>query len=103
MQVKRNKITTRISYGVLLVIAINYLTRIANDMIKKENNPSIDAMTDRYMPAFLLAIDCIVLLVGLVWICKKLRVDLQFKGNTKWMTIHSILLLLTLVSFIIAN
>jgi thiosulfate reductase cytochrome b subunit len=104
LKVKINKITKWVSLGVLTVIAINYVTWIANEINERINskfNIYIDNWTTGIMPVIFLALDCLVLLVGLAWICKNLKKDKEFRGNTKWMTAHFILLVLTLVSFII--
>jgi hypothetical protein len=51
--------------------------------------------------AFLL-LDCVLLIVALVWICHSLKNDPEVMGNEKWMAAHAILLFLTLGSSIVA-
>jgi hypothetical protein len=101
LKVKIKKTTTWVSYGVLTVIAINYVALITYCINNKYNDYFGTFWTWTYVviPTFFLALDCMVLLAGLAWICKKLIVDKQFKGNTKWMAAHAILLVVTLISF----
>jgi hypothetical protein len=40
----------------------------------------------------------VLLFIGLVWICKSLRHDEHVMGNEKFMAIHSILLVIVLIS-----
>jgi len=49
-----------------------------------------------YIPTTCLLADCVLLLIGLIWICHSLRHDTQVMGNEKWMAIHTGLLVLTL-------
>jgi hypothetical protein len=53
-----------------------------------------------YIPTLFLTADCVLLLIGLVWICKSLKHDPQVMGNEKWMCLHTILLILTLGAWI---
>ena len=48
---------------------------------------------------FLLAY-CVLLLVAIVWICNSLKHEPQVMGNERWMAAHSVLLFLTLGSYI---
>ena len=50
-----------------------------------------------------LLIDCVLLLVGLVWICHSLKHDKEVMGNEKWMLIHNILLFTALGAWIYSS
>jgi hypothetical protein len=110
LKVKIKKTTTWVSYGVLTVIALNYVALITYCINNEEEEEIFDYIYFHFgriwtwtyirIPTFFMSLDCMDLLAGLAWICKKLRVDTQFKGNTKWMAAHAILLVVTLASFL---
>jgi hypothetical protein len=60
----------------------------------------INSWTFTYIPTLFLTADCVLLLIGLVWICHSLKHDPQVMGNEKWMCLHTILLIITLGAFI---
>jgi len=96
---KVRKVTRIISYVCVALISLNYLIRIAYGIDYRINgtyNVSLVNWTAFYIPTFWLFIDCVLLLVGLVWICHSLRDDPLVMGNEKWMAIHTGLLLLNL-------
>jgi hypothetical protein len=48
------------------------------------------------LPQLFIAIDCLLLLIALIWICRSLKHDKHVMGNEKYMVLHSALLLMTL-------
>jgi hypothetical protein len=54
--------------------------------------------TQVWVPVAFLMIDCILLLIALLWILNSLRYEKQARGNEKWMGIHTALLTITLGS-----
>ena len=76
--VRIRKITGKISYVVVGLIALNYLVNIATWISYRVNgqfNHKIDDWTFTYIPAIFLTADCVLLLIGLVWICHSLKHD----------------------------
>jgi hypothetical protein len=73
--IKVRKVTSKISYVVIGLIAINYLVSIGNLINLRINfkNNKIDSWTYYYIPTFFLTADCVLLLIGLVWICHSLK------------------------------
>jgi hypothetical protein len=51
-------------------------------------------LTTYYIPSAFLLLDCILLTVGLAWICHSLKHEPQVMGNEKWMAVHSLLIFL---------
>jgi hypothetical protein len=100
--IKVRKVTSKISYVVIGLIAINYLVSIGNLINLRINfkNNKIDSWTYYYIPTFFLTADCVLLLIGLVWICHSLKDDPEVMGNEKWMCMHTILLIITLGAWI---
>jgi hypothetical protein len=97
--IKVRKVTGKISYVVIGLIAINYLLSIANVInyrINGQFSDKIDNWTYVFIPTMFLIADCVLLLIGLVWICKSLKHDPQVMGNEKWMCLHTILLIITI-------
>ena len=97
------KVTRIISYVCVALITLNYLVFIAYKIDHRINGTTNDSLvnwTGFYIPNTWLFIDCVLLLVGLVWICHSLRHDPQVMGNEKWMAIYTGLLLLTLGAYI---
>jgi len=47
------------------------------------------------LPNFIMFVECLLLLIALVWIFKSLKHDKHVMGNEKWMLLHTILLILT--------
>jgi hypothetical protein len=102
--VRIRKITGKISYVVVGLIALNYLVNIATWISYRVNgqfNNKIDDWTFTYIPAIFLTADCVLLLIGLVWICHSLKHDPQVMGNEKWMGLHTFLFVLTLGAWIV--
>jgi hypothetical protein len=101
--IKIRKVTSKISYVVIGLIAINYLVSLANVISKRINGQlslKIITWTYVYVPTLFLTADCVLLLIGLVWICNSLKHDPQVMGNEKWMCLHTILLSITLGAWI---
>ena len=101
--IKVRKVTSKISYVVIGLIAINYLFAIANsisDIINGQFSYKIDNWTYVFIPTMFLIAECVLLLIGLVWICKSLKHEPQVMGNEKWMCLHTILLIITLGAWI---
>jgi hypothetical protein len=98
--IKIRKVTSKISYAVVGLIAINYLIYIAdfanNRINHKLDTSKIYDWTYMNIPSFFLTADCALLVIGLVWICHSLKHDPKVMGNEKWMAVHTILLILTL-------
>ena len=97
--IRIRKITKKISYACLALITTNYLVSIAHEIYYRINgtySEKLDNWTILYIPNTFLLADCVLLLIGLVWICHSLRYDRQVMGNEKWMAIHTGLLILTL-------
>jgi hypothetical protein len=95
------KITQKISYVCIAIIVLNFLIDIImwiNWRISGELSMDIDHWTLLWIPCFFLLIDCILLLIGIIWICNSLRYDKQVMGNEKWMAVHTALLSITLGS-----
>ena len=104
--IKVRKVTSKISYVVIGLIAINYLLHIAMWIYWRINGQfsyKIYTWTYLYIPSLFLTADCVLLLIGLVWICRSLKHDPQVMGNEKWMCLHTILLSITLGAFIFYN
>jgi hypothetical protein len=87
---------------VICFIAINYLLNIAMRIDYRINGQFSYKIiwTVFYIPTFFFTADCVLLLIGLVWICKSLKHEPQVMGNEKWMCLHTILLIITLGAFI---
>ena len=101
--IKIRKVTGKISYVVIGLIAINYLIDIANWIYWRINgqfSQKIKHWTYVNIPSLFLTADCVLLLISLVWICKSLKHDPQVMGNEKWMCLHTILLIITLGAWI---
>jgi hypothetical protein len=101
--IRVRKVTSKISYVVLGIIAINYLISIANvvnSRINGKESIKIYRWNYEYIPTIFLTADCVLLVIGLVWICRSLKHDPQVMGNEKWMCIHTILLIITLGAWI---
>jgi CDP-diglyceride synthetase len=86
------------------IITINFLAWFANHgiyfRITGEYNTTLNDWTYTVMPGIFLFVDCIFLLVALVWICYSLKNDPEVMGNEKWMGLHSVLLVLMLGSYL---
>jgi hypothetical protein len=104
---KNRGITAKISYVCVAIISMNFLLNFGNYGIYRrvtgEYNHTLDKWTYTYLPGMFLLMYCILLLVALVWICRSLKNDPEVMGNERWMAIHSILLILTLVAYIWVN
>jgi len=97
--IRIRKITKKISYACLALITTNYLVFIADEIYNRINGTFSHQLyywTAFYIPNTCLFIDCMLLLISLVWICHSLRYDRQVMGIEKWMAIHTGLLVLTL-------
>ena len=77
-EINRN-FTRKISYVGLAIIAVNYIIVIANyDVYRRVTgaySPTLDTLTYIIMPQVFLLIDCTLMLIALIWICKSLRHD----------------------------
>ena len=77
-EINRN-FTRKISYVGLAIIAVNYIIVIANyDVYRRvtgEYSPTLDTLTYIIMPQVFLLIDCTLMFIALIWICKSLRND----------------------------
>jgi hypothetical protein len=76
--IQARKVTRKISYAGITVIVLNYLINItywisvrANGTILNELN-IVDSWTFNYFPCVFLGIDCVLLFIGLIWICHSL-------------------------------
>lgn len=58
----------------------------------------IDFVTFYILPNLYILIDCLLLFIALIWICRSLKHDKHVMGNEKYMVLHSSLLVLTLGS-----
>jgi hypothetical protein len=99
-------ITKKISYLGVSIICFNYLVQIINSGIYARVtggfNTTLFRWTELYMAGLFYLIDCVLLLVALIWICRSLKNDPQVMGNEIWMGTHSVFLFLILGSSIYA-
>jgi hypothetical protein len=106
-QEKRIKFGDKIKYIGLTIISIDYLTFIVLCIYSRVNGEVFDPnyksttgfKTYCNISSVFFAIESLVCFAGMAWICKNLKRDPKFKGNTKWMAVHFFWLVLITVSF----
>jgi hypothetical protein len=101
--IRVRKVTGKISYAVIGLIATNYLVFIANLIylrVTDQLSQKLNNWTYEIIPTFFLTADCVLLLIALVWLWRSLNHDPKVMGNEKWMCLHTILLITTLVAWI---
>jgi hypothetical protein len=70
------KVTRKISYLGIAIIIINYIVNLSVFIAYRINgykNDLLNHVTFLYIPAVFLCIDCVLLVIGLAWICRSLR------------------------------
>jgi amino acid permease len=98
---KVRKVSNIMSYIFIGLIAINYVTYIAYEINYRINgwgviNNNLYDYPMRYFPTFIAAFDCVVLVIGLVWICCNLCRDSSVKVNKCCVCVHPLLILISL-------
>jgi hypothetical protein len=105
--IKARKITSKISVTMIFLIGVNYIIAGYNcyfwdetDYLQKNKHYSdtINTVTFYLMPTIFLLIDCVLLLIALIWICRSLKHSEEVMGNERWMALHTFLLTLTFIS-----
>jgi C4-dicarboxylate transporter len=103
MHIKARKVTVKVSVTMCVVIVASYSAWAVNGYFYYFNdgnyyNETLDNWSHQILPNVYLLIDCTLLLVALIWICRSLKHDKHMMGNEKYMGVHTILLLITFAS-----
>lgn len=101
--VQVRKVTSKVCYTGIAIIIVNYIINLSIAIAYRINgykNEPLSHWTFLYIPAGFLLTDCVLLTIGLVWICHSLKHEPHLLGNEKWMCVHTSLLIITLGSYL---